>query len=129
MENELQLLHTIDKGGLRVSRVKTSAAVKSSEESPAVAQAFESAFLSRPQEEEEVYTAPPNPCTKTGELLRLLEASHRKDRRRLHEDDECCEEDVGDRRRDGPVGDVIAEACVDTVDGVATALAARRTLK
>ena len=77
----------------------------------------------------EVYS-PPNPCTKTGKLLRLLEASHREDRRRLHEDDERGEEDVGDRRRDGPVGDVVPEACAGTVDGVAaTAVAARRTLK
>ena len=43
-------------------------------------------------------TPPPNPCTKTDKLLRLLEASHREDRRRLHEDDERGEEDVGDRR-------------------------------
>ena len=76
-----------------------------------------------------VYTPPPNPCTKTGKLLRLLEASHREDRRRLHEDDERGEEDVGDRRRDASVRDVVPKACADTVDGIATAVAARRTLK
>ena len=53
---------------------------------------------------------PPNPCTKTGKLLRLLEASHREDRRRLHEDDERGEEDVGDRRRDASVRDVVPKA-------------------
>ena len=71
----------------------------------------------------------PNPCTKTDKLLRLLEAAHRVDRRRLHEHDEDDEEDVGDRRRDASVRDVVPEACADTVDGVATAVAARRTLK
>ena len=49
-------------------------------------------------------------CTKTGKLLRLLEASHREDRRRLHEDDERGEEDVGDRRRDASVRDIVPEA-------------------
>ena len=69
-------------------------------------------------------------CTKTDKLLGLLEAAHRVDRRRLHEHDEDDEEDVGDRRRDGPVGDVVPEACAGTVDGVATAVAARhQTLK
>ena len=49
-------------------------------------------------------------CTKTGKLLRLLEASHREDRRRLHEDDECCEEDIGDRWRDASVRDIVPKA-------------------
>ena len=68
-------------------------------------------------------------CTKTDKLLGLLEAAHGVDRRRLHEHDEDDEEDVGDRRRDGAIGYVVPEACVDTVDSVPTAVAARRTLK
>ena len=63
-----------------------------------------------------------NPCTKTDRLLRLLEAAHGVDRRRLHEDDERGEEDVGDRRRDGAIRDVVPKACADTVDGVARRL-------
>ena len=62
-----------------------------------------------PKKKEVVYS-PPNPCTKTGKLLRLLEASHREDRRRLHKDDKCCEEDIGDRWRDASVRDIVPKA-------------------
>ena len=47
---------------------------------------------------------------KTDKLLRLLKPPHRVDRRRLHENDERGEEDVGDRRRDASVGYVVPEA-------------------
>jgi len=47
LEQEFAILHTLDRSGSRGARVKNSAAVAPTEESPAVAQAFENTFLAR----------------------------------------------------------------------------------
>ena len=54
LENELQLLHTLDRSGSRLTRVKTTSAVPPNEEAPAVTQAFENAFLARQKAEMDV---------------------------------------------------------------------------
>ena len=55
LDTELALLHTLDRSGKRISRIKTSSAVPANEEAPAVTQAFENAFLARQKVEQEAY--------------------------------------------------------------------------
>jgi len=53
LEHEFGILHTLDRSGSRGARIKNTAAVSPSEESPAVAQAFENTFLARHKAEME----------------------------------------------------------------------------
>ena len=53
LEQEFNILHTLDRSGSRGSRVKNTSAVPPNEESPAVATAFENTFLARQKAETE----------------------------------------------------------------------------
>ncbi len=51
LELEFNILHTVDRSGSRLQRVKSTSGVQPNEESPAIAQSFENIFLARQKAE------------------------------------------------------------------------------